>query len=80
MISTALTGNFGDHIMRYSLCRTVAENNGYKWAINPTPSHDYYGGKQQLDFFNLDYGEPNNYPFMVTPPWATGVWIGRAHV
>jgi len=79
MISTNLTGNFGDHIMRYALCRSVAEKNGYKWAINPIPSHDYYGGKQQLDFFHLDYGEPNSYPFGTTPPWTTRVWIEQKY-
>ena len=31
MICTDLTGNIGDHLTRYAICRSVAEKNGYKW-------------------------------------------------
>lgn len=74
MITTNLTGNFGDHAIRYALARTVAEKNGYKWGINPVPSHDYYGGKSQLYFFDLDYGLPNNTPYGFLPPGIKHEW------
>jgi len=78
MIGTNLTGNFGDHFVRYALARTVAEKNGYEWAINKTPSHDYYGGREQLDFFDLDYGLPNDTPYGQTPSWANNTWIEKS--
>lgn len=68
MICTHLTGNLGDHIVRYTLCRSVADKLGYSWGINPTPSHDYLMGQSQLDMiFDLDYGEKFNLPFGHTP-------------
>jgi hypothetical protein len=75
MISCATTGNFGDHIVRYALTRSVAEENGYQWAINKVPSHDYFGGREQLDFFHLDYGLPNNTPYGFLPDGIKHEWI-----
>lgn len=74
MISTHLTGNFGDHIVRYALCRTVAEKNGFVWSINRKPSFDYYRGQEQLNFFDLDYGIPNTAPYGVLPEGITNEW------
>ena len=58
MISTNLTGNLGNHLWQYAVCRTIAEKLGYEWGINPSPSHDYFGGKSQMTFMNVDFGKP----------------------
>lgn len=57
MITTNLTGNLGNHMWQYAVCRTVAEKLGYKWGINPSPTHDYYSGKNQMYFMDVDFGE-----------------------
>jgi hypothetical protein len=75
MISTHLTGNFGDQFVRYALARTVAEKNGYSWGINKNVVGDYLGGKTQLDFFNLDYGFPNDADYNSAPPTTKAIWI-----
>lgn len=78
MISTSLTGNMGDHLIRYTICRTVAEKNGYRFGINPVTSHDYYGGKSQMWFFeDVDYGEQNNAIFGELPPDTDNVWTEK---
>ena len=74
MITTDLTGNIGDHITRYLLCRTVAEKNNYKWSINRKTSHDYYNGMEQMNFFNIDYGIPNDTPYGQLPEGITNIW------
>ena len=58
MISTNLTGNLGNHMWQYAVCRTIAEKLGYEWGINPSPSHDYFGGKSQMEFMDVDFGKP----------------------
>jgi len=58
MITTNLTGNLGNHMWQYAVCRTIAEKLGYDWGINPTTSHDYFGGKSQMTFMNVDFGKP----------------------
>jgi hypothetical protein len=77
MITCALTGNNGDQMVRYALTRSVAEEKGYTWGINKVPSHDYLGGKEQLDFFHLDYGLPNNAPYGSLPEGVTDEWVER---
>jgi len=57
MITTTLTGNLGNHMWYYSICRVVAEKLGYEWGINPTTSHDYHGGMNQMYFMNVDFGK-----------------------
>lgn len=75
MLSIDLTGNCGDQIMRYCICRSVAEKNNYKYGINPVTSNDYYNGQGQLYFFkDINYGEPNNTPFNQLPPETDNVW------
>lgn len=56
MLTTNLTGNFGNHMWNYSICRLVAEKKGFEWGINPFPTHDYYSGKSQFYFMNVDFG------------------------
>jgi hypothetical protein len=56
MITTNLTGNLGNHMWQYAVCRTIAEKLGYKWGINSTPSHDYFNGANQMDFMDVDFG------------------------
>lgn len=58
MITTNLTGNFGNHMWYYTICRLVAEKNKFEWGINPVATHDYYGGKSQFYFMDIDYGKP----------------------
>ncbi len=56
MITTNLTGNLGNHMWQYSVCRIVAEKLGYKWGVNPKPTHDYYKGMNQMYFMDIDFG------------------------
>jgi len=58
MITTNLTGNFGNHMWQYAVCRTIAEELGYEWGINPSPTHDYHNGANQMDFMDVDFGKP----------------------
>jgi len=74
MLTTDLTGNIGDNITRYLLCRTVAERNNYEWGINKKVSHDYYNGAEQMNFFNIDYGLPNDTPYGQLPEGITNIW------
>lgn len=57
MITATLTGNFGNHMWNYSVCRIVAEKLGYEWGINPVATHDYLNGASQMYFMNIDYGK-----------------------
>lgn len=57
MITTNLTGNLGNHMWQYAVCRVIAEKLGYEWGINPSPSHDYFGGKSQMYFMDVDFGK-----------------------
>lgn len=57
MITTNLTGNFGNHMWYYCICRLVAEKLGYEWGVNPVTTHDYFGGKSQFYFMNVDFGK-----------------------
>lgn len=57
MITTNLTGNLGNHMWQYAVCRTVAEKLGYEWGINPSPSHDYHNGMNQMYFMDVNFGK-----------------------
>jgi hypothetical protein len=57
MITTNLTGNFGNHMWYYTICRLVAEKKNYEWGINPKPTHDYYNGMNQFYFMDVDFGK-----------------------
>jgi len=74
MITTDLTGNIGDHLVRYLMVRSVAEKNNYSWGINPVTSHDYYSGKEQMDFLEIDYGEINHTPYGQLHSSITNTW------
>ena len=72
MITTNLTGNLGNHMWQYAVCRTIAEELGYEWGINSTPSHDYFNGANQMDFMNVDFGiEVNGIINEYHEPWRT---------
>lgn len=61
MITCKLTGNLGNHIAYYVSTRSIAEKLGFEWGFDPKPSYDYYDGKEQMDFFEIDYGKyPTN--------------------
>jgi len=57
MITTNLTGNLGNHMWQYAVCRMVAEKLGYEWGINPSPTHDYHRGMNQMYFMDVDFGQ-----------------------
>lgn len=57
MLTTNLTGNFGNHMSQLTICRIVAEKLGYEWGVNPIPSHDYHNGMNQLYFMDVDFGK-----------------------
>lgn len=57
MITTNLTGNLGNHMWQYSVCRVVSEKLGYGWGIDPNPTHDYYNGMNQMYFMDVDFGK-----------------------
>lgn len=59
MITTNLTGNLGNHMWQYAVCRAVAEKLGYEWGINSSPTHDYHRGMNQMYFMNVDFGKQN---------------------
>lgn len=58
MITANLTGNLGNHMWQYAVCRTIAEHKGYEWGINSTPTHDYFHGDNQMKFMDVDFGKP----------------------
>lgn len=60
MITANLTGNLGNHMWQYAVCRTIAEKLGYEWGINPSPTHDYHSGANQMSFMDVDFGKPIN--------------------
>ena len=60
MITTNLTGNFGNHMWYYTICRLVAEKNNFEWGVNPKPTHDYYNGMNQFYFYDVDFGKEVN--------------------
>lgn len=57
MITTNLTGNLGNHMWQYAVCRTVAQKLGYEWGINPSPTHDYHRGMNQMYFMDVNFGK-----------------------
>jgi hypothetical protein len=57
MLTTNLTGNLGNHLWQYAVCRTIANKLGYDWGINPNPSHDYHNGQSQMTFMEADFGK-----------------------
>jgi len=75
MISVDLSGNISDHLIRYAICRTVAEKNNFMWGINPVTSHDYYQGKEQMFFFeDINYGVPIDTLFGQLPIGVSNIW------
>jgi len=58
MITTNLTGNLGNHMWQLASSKAIAKKLGYEWGINPNPSYDYFNGKSQMYFMDVDYGFP----------------------
>lgn len=58
MITVNLTGNLGNHMWQYAVCRAVAEKLGYEWGVDKKPTHDYYGGQNQMYFMDVNFGLP----------------------
>jgi len=75
MIHIDLTGNCGDQMLRYAICRSVAASQLYDFGINKVTSNDYYNGREQMYFFkDLNYGLPNNTPYGELPLGTVNVW------
>jgi hypothetical protein len=74
MITSSLCGNCGNQQLSYIITRVVAETLGYDFGFNKIPSHDYYNGKQQLDFFDLNYGKEHNYGYGEIPNGIKYIW------
>jgi len=74
MISADLTGNLGNHMFQYAITRSVAEHNGYRWGFNSTVSNDYYAGKPQMDFMEIDYGETHTAKWKEMPKGIADIW------
>ena len=63
MITSTFTGNLGNHMWIYAVTRAVAEKAGYKWGFNPVPQYDYFAGRPQMSFMEIDYGITHNYTY-----------------
>jgi len=74
MITADIEGNCGNQLIRIAIVRSVAENLGYEWGFNPIPSHDYFGGKSQLDFMNMDYGQEHDTKWGELPRGIKNIW------
>ncbi len=57
MITTNLTGNFGNHMSQITTLRCVAEKLGYEWGVDKHPTHDYHNGMNQLYFMDVNFGK-----------------------
>ena len=57
MLTTNLTGNFGNHMSQITTLRCVAEKLGYEWGVDKHPTHDYHNGMNQLYFMDVDFGK-----------------------
>lgn len=58
MITSDFTGNFGNHIWQYAVTRAIAKKKNLEWGFTRYIYGDYFGGKDQMDFLDLDYGKP----------------------
>lgn len=67
MIISNFSGNLGNHMFIYALTRTVAELNNYAWGFNRIPEFDYLNGEEQLNIFEIDYGEEHSYKYFELP-------------
>jgi hypothetical protein len=74
LLSCDFTGNIGNHTFQYAITRTVAEKNGYEWGFNPITSNDYYGGRPQMDFCDINYGKQHTAKWKEIPEGITNIW------
>ena len=70
MITTCLTGNLGNHMWYYVICRIVAEKLGYEWGVKSQSMYDYFGGMNQMYFMNVDFGKE----VIITGKDPGGLW------
>lgn len=77
MLTAPLCGNMGNHQLFYAFTRTVAETLGYDFGFNRQPEFDYYNGKEQLDFFDLDYGIEHTSNYSELPKGIEHVWYEK---
>lgn len=57
MITSDFTGNLGNHLFQYVVTRAIAERKGYEWGFTNYIYGDYFSGKSQMDFLDIDYGK-----------------------
>jgi hypothetical protein len=57
MITTNLTGNFGNNVFQLVSTKTIALDLGYDWGVCPNPTHDYHNGSNQMYFLDVDFGK-----------------------
>jgi hypothetical protein len=77
MLTSNFTGNLGNHMWIYAITRAVASHKGYEWGFNSTPEYDYYDGRPQMDFMDIDYGIKHNFKYKDSPDWMRYVWVER---
>ena len=77
MLTCDLTGNIGNQMWEYAVTRSVAENNGYEWGFNRTPSNDYYNGLEQMNFMQIDYGKEHTAKWRELPMGVDKEWIEK---
>ena len=56
MITSDFTGNLGNHLFQYAITREIAERKGFNWGFTKYIYGDYYSGRSQMDFMDIDYG------------------------
>lgn len=57
MLTSDFTGNLGNHLFQYAITREIAERKGFDWGFTNYIYGDYYNGKSQMDFMDIDYGK-----------------------
>lgn len=58
MITTDLTGNFGNSAFQIATLRSIASDLGYEWGTPSNFSYDYHRGMNQFFFMDMDFGKP----------------------
>lgn len=61
MITSFLTGNFGNNLAGIISSKCIAKDLGFEWGVDPRPKFDYHNRMIQTYFLNIDYGKfPEN--------------------
>ena len=61
MITSFLTGNFGNNLFGIVSSKCIAKELNFEWGVDPRPQYDYHNGMVQTEFLDIDYGKfPEN--------------------